>query len=103
MERRTIINFFILQSKDDDFRANISRGGEGIPYEVNEQIEWLSTESAKALDLDIAGVDLLFDNGGYKICEVNSNPGFEGTETFTKKNIAEEMVSFIKMKIGEFE
>jgi len=48
-------------------------------------------------------VDLLFDGEGYKICEVNSNPGFEGTETFTKKNIAEEMVSFIKMKIGEFE
>ena len=44
------------QATDDDFRANISRGGEGIPYEVNEQIEWLSSESAKALDLDIAGV-----------------------------------------------
>ena len=62
--------------------------------------EWLSTESSKALSLDIAGVDLLFDNGGYKICEVNSNPGFEGMETFTKKNIAEEIVQFIKMKIG---
>ena len=54
-------------------------------------------------DLDIAGVDLLFDNGGYKICEVNSNPGFEGMETFTKKNIAEEIVQFIKMKIGAFD
>ena len=91
------------RAKDDDFRANITRGGEGFPYEVNEQIEWLSTEASKSLGLDIAGVDLLFDGEGYKICEVNSNPGFEGTETFTKKNIAEEMVSFIKMKIGEFE
>ena len=91
------------QAKDDDFRANISRGGEGIPYEVNEQIEWLSIESAKALDLDIAGVDLLFDGDGYKICEVNSNPGFEGMETYTKKNIAEEIVQFIKMKIGAFD
>ena len=40
------------------------------------------------------------DNGGYKICEVNSNPGFEGMEKFTKKNIAEDIVSFIKMKVG---
>ena len=39
------------------------RGGEGFPYEVNEQIEWLSRGY---------GVDLLFQNGGYKICEVNS-------------------------------
>ena len=95
-----VVGCMMRQSQDDDFRANITRGGEGIPYEVNEQIEWLSSESAKALNLDIAGVDLLFDNGGYKICEVNSNPGFEGMENFTKKNIAEEIVQFIKMKIG---
>jgi gamma-F420-2:alpha-L-glutamate ligase len=98
-----VVGCMMRQSKDDDFRANISRGGEGFPYEVNEQIEWLSSEASKALDLDIAGVDLLFDNGGYKICEVNSNPGFEGMENFTKKNIAEEIVQFIKMKIGAFD
>jgi len=95
-----VVGCMMRQSTDDDFRANISRGGEGIPYEVNEQIEWLSSESAKALDLDIAGVDLLFDGDGYKICEVNSNPGFEGMEQYTKKNIAEEIVQFIKLKIG---
>ena len=91
------------RAKDDDFRANITRGGEGFPYEVNEQIEWLAVESTKALGLDISGVDLLFDGDGYKICEVNSNPGFEGTENYTKKNIAGEIVQFIKMKMGEFE
>ena len=98
-----VVGCMMRQATDDDFRANISRGGEGIPYEVNEQIEWLSTEASKSLGLDIAGVDLLFDNGGYKICEINSNPGFEGMEIFTKKNIAEEIVQFIKMKIGAFD
>jgi gamma-F420-2:alpha-L-glutamate ligase len=98
-----VVGCMMRRATDDDFRANITRGGEGFPYEVNEQIEWLSVESSKALDLDIAGVDLLFSGDGYKICEVNSNPGFEGMEQFTKKNIAGEMVSFIKMKMGEFE
>ena len=95
-----VVGCMMRQATDDDFRANISRGGSGIPYEVNEQIEWLASESSKALNLDIAGVDLLFDNGGFKICEVNSNPGFEGMELYTKKNIAEEIVQFIKMKIN---
>ena len=95
-----VVGCMLRKSVDDDFRANITRGGEGFPYEVNEQIEWLSSESSKALDLDIAGVDLLFHNDGYKICEVNSNPGFEGMEKYTKKNIASEIVQFIKMKIG---
>ena len=95
-----VVGCMMRQATDDDFRANITRGGEGFPYEVNEQIEWLSSESSKALGLDIAGVDLLFQNGGYKICEVNSNPGFEGMENYTKKNIAGEIVSFIKLKLG---
>ena len=95
-----VVGCMMRQSTDDDFRANLSRGGEGFPYEVNEQIEWLSSESSKALGLDIAGVDLLFQNGGYKICEVNSNPGFEGMEQFTNKNIAGEIVTFIKLKLG---
>ena len=98
-----VVGCMMRQATDDDFRANISRGGEGIPYEVNEQIEWLSSEASKALHLDIAGVDLLFSGDGYKIGVVNSNPGFEGMEQYTKKNIAEEIVQFIKMKIGAFD
>ena len=95
-----VVGCMMRQSTDEDFRANISRGGEGIPYEVNDQIEWISSEASKALDLDIAGVDLLFDGDGYKICEVNSNPGFEGMEQYTKKNIAADIVQFIKLKVG---
>ena len=98
-----VVGCMMRKATDEDFRANLNRGGEGFPYEVNEQIEWLAVESTKALGLDISGVDLLFDGDGYKICEVNSNPGFEGTENYTKKNIAGEIVSFIKMKMGEFE
>ena len=97
-----VVGCMLRKATDDDFRANLTRGGEGFPYEVNEQIEWLSVEASKSLNLDIAGVDLLFDGEGYKICEVNSNPGFEGMETYTKKNIAGDIVSFVKMKIGEF-
>ena len=95
-----VIGCMMRQSSDDDFRANIMRGGEGIPYQVNDKVEWIATEAAKVLDLDIAGVDLLFDNGGYKICEVNSSPGFKGMEEYTKTNIAEQVVNYIKLKIG---
>jgi len=95
-----VIGCMMRQATDEDFRANISRGGEGIPYQITEEIEWLGGESARLLDLDIAGVDLLFDNGGYKICEVNSSPGFEGMDKFTHTNIAEEIVNYVKHKIG---
>jgi gamma-F420-2:alpha-L-glutamate ligase len=88
------------QSIDGDFRANLTRGGEAIPYQIDDDIEWIGGECARLLNLDIAGVDLLFDKGKYVICEVNSAPGFEGMEKYTKINIAEKMVDFISKKVG---
>ena len=98
-----VVGCMMRQAVDDDFRANITRGGEGIPYQIDENIEWLGGESARLLDLDIAGVDLLFDDSGYQICEVNSSPGFEGMEKFTKVNIAESIVNYIRLRLGILE
>ena len=50
--------------------------------------------------LDIGGVDVLFNNGSYSICEVNSSPGFEGMDNYTNTNIAEDIVNFVKHKVG---
>ena len=97
---KKVIGCMMRQSTDDDFRANIARGGEGIPYQITEEIEWLGGESARLLGLDIAGVDLLFNNGSYSICEVNSSPGFEGMDNYTNTNIAEDIVNFVKHKVG---
>ena len=95
-----VVGCMMRQATDGDFRANITRGGEGIPYQIDDDIEWLGGESARLLNLDIAGVDLLFDGDGYKICEVNSSPGFEGMDKYTKTNIAELIVTYVKHKIG---
>ena len=95
-----VVGCMMRQATDGDFRANITRGGEGIPYQITEEIEWLGGESSRLLGLDIAGVDLLFDEDGYKICEVNSNPGFEGMDKYTNTNIAEQIVNYVKLKIG---
>jgi|TARA_B100000959_G_scaffold193648_1_gene202551 gamma-F420-2:alpha-L-glutamate ligase len=98
-----VIGCMMRQATDDDFRANITRGGEGIPYQIDEEIEWLGGECARLLGLDIAGVDLLFHNGGYVICEVNSSPGFEGMDSYTKTNIAEQIVHYIRLRLGIIE
>jgi gamma-F420-2:alpha-L-glutamate ligase len=35
-----VVGCMMRQSTDDDFRANIARGGEGIPYQITDEIEW---------------------------------------------------------------
>jgi RimK family alpha-L-glutamate ligase len=82
-----------------DFRANITNGGTGSNFEVTDEIEFLARETAKALNLDIAGVDLLFDHRGFRICEANSNPGFRGFEEYCKVDVADLITEYIKFKI----
>jgi len=95
-----VIGAMKRESQDGDFRANITRGAGAKPVEMDEQMEFLSLESTKLLGLDIGGVDLLYDNGGYKICEVNSSPGFSGMEKYTDIKVAEQIVTYVKHKIG---
>jgi gamma-F420-2:alpha-L-glutamate ligase len=83
-----------------DFRANITSGGTGEPFEVTNQIDLLCRETAKCVGLDIAGIDLLFDNEGFKVCEANSAPGFEGFEKYVGVNIAEHIVEYVRFKLN---
>ena len=40
----------------------------------------LAVRAADALELEGVGIDILFDEEGYRICEANSAPGFQGLE-----------------------
>ncbi|HLC68461.1 MAG TPA: RimK family alpha-L-glutamate ligase [Candidatus Bilamarchaeaceae archaeon] len=83
------------------FKANYSRGGEVERIELNPEMEWLAVESARLLNLDIAGVDLLFDGDSYKVCEVNSSPGFRGFEKATGINVPQEIYNYVRVRLGE--
>ena len=84
---------------EGDFRANISQGGTAELFEITDEIDYLARETARVLGLQIAGVDLLFDKDGYKICEANSSPGFEGMDQYCGQDMAQRIVDFIKLKI----
>jgi gamma-F420-2:alpha-L-glutamate ligase len=93
-----VVGAMLRQSTDGSFKANISRGGEGTPYAVDDQMELLAIQTAKVLDLDIAGVDLLFHSDGYRICEANSSPGFKGFEKALGINIPQKVFDYAKLR-----
>jgi RimK family alpha-L-glutamate ligase len=84
---------------EGDFRANITNGGVGENYPLTKEIEFLARETARALNLDIAGVDLLFDKNGFVVCEANSNPGFSGFEKYCGVDVADAITEYVKFKI----
>lgn len=84
---------------EGDFRANITNGGTGENFPVTEEIDYIARETAKALELDIAGVDLLFDSRGFRVCEANSNPGFRGFEEYCGVDVADLITDYVKFRI----
>ena len=82
-----------------DFRANITKGGIGEIYPVSKEINDIALDTANILGLDIAGIDLLFDKDGFKVCEANSNPGFSGFERFCNVDVANAITTFIETKL----
>lgn len=95
-----VIGAMKRHAPEGDFRANISNGGYGEPFEVSSEIDFLAREAARICGLEIAGIDLLFDKNGYTICEANSAPGFEGFEKYCKVDIAGQIAQYLKYKLG---
>ena len=86
-------------ANDGGFKANVSRGGGAEQFPLNAELEQLAIDTARTLNLDIAGVDILFDGDGYTICEANSAPDFRGLESCCNVSIADEILLSISNRL----
>jgi ribosomal protein S6--L-glutamate ligase len=84
------------QSLDDDFRSNLHKGGEGTPVKLTEEERKMAIKAAKAMGLNIAGVDMMRSKRGPLVLEVNASPGF-GIETVTKRDVATPIIEYVEL------
>lgn len=87
------------QAKEGEFRSNLHRGGSATVIKLTDEEETAALKAAKALSLDIAGVDMLQSSRGPLILEVNSSPGLEGIEKATGIDIATEIIRYIERNV----
>jgi gamma-F420-2:alpha-L-glutamate ligase len=83
----------------DSFKANYSLGGNVESFPISSEIERLALECTKLVGLEIAGIDLLFGEDGYLICEANSSPGFKGMELASGDDIATKILTYVVKKV----
>ncbi|MBS9464040.1 30S ribosomal protein S6--L-glutamate ligase [Flagellimonas sp. 389] len=88
------------QAQKGEFRANIHQGGKASLIKITSEERKLAVKSAKMLNLDVAGVDLIRSNRGPLLLEVNSSPGLEGIESATGLDIANVMIETIEKKLN---
>ena len=84
------------RSSDGSFKSNISLGGHAARFDLPRDMADLAVRTAAALALDVAGIDILFDAEGYRICEANSSPGFQALEPRVRHRRAAD-----RLRIGE--
>lgn len=84
------------QSLDDDFRSNLHKGGEGTKIKLTEEERKMAIKAAKAMGLNVAGVDMMRSERGPLILEVNASPGF-GIEKVTGRDVASPIIEYIEM------
>lgn len=84
------------QGAEGEFRSNLHRGGTAALVKLSPEERKTAVDAAKAMGLNMCGVDILRSNNGPVVMEVNSSPGLEGIETATGKDIAGMIVEFLE-------
>jgi gamma-F420-2:alpha-L-glutamate ligase len=88
------------RSSDGGFKSNISLGGHAEPFNAPPDMIDLAVKVARELQLDVAGIDILLDKNGYRICEANSSPGFQGLERACRIDVPELVFLAMSRKFG---
>ncbi|TVQ65665.1 MAG: 30S ribosomal protein S6--L-glutamate ligase [Balneolaceae bacterium] len=89
------------QGREGEFRSNLHQGGIGKLIKLNRKEREAALTAAKAMNLSIAGVDLLQSERGPLVLEVNSSPGLQGIEKATGKDIALEVVKYMELMVEQ--
>jgi ribosomal protein S6--L-glutamate ligase len=81
---------------EGEFRSNLHRGGSATPIKISPEERSTAVRAAKAMGLNVCGVDMLRANHGAVVMEVNSSPGLEGVEKATNIDIAGQIIEFLE-------
>ncbi len=84
------------QGAEGDFRSNLHRGGSAQMIKISPEERSTAIRSAKAMGLNVCGVDMLRSNHGPVVMEVNSSPGLEGVERATGIDVAGKVIELLE-------
>jgi len=88
-------------AKEGEFRSNMKLGGKGSLVELTHREIEMALDATKALNLDVAGVDILRTKHGPVVMEMNANPGLKGIIEVTGVDVAGAIVDAAVAKVSD--
>lgn len=93
---RRVVATMERRGADGEFRSNLHRGGTSSQVTLSSAERATALRAAKAMGLNVAGVDMIRSTRGPLVLEVNSSPGLEGIEKTTDTDIAAAIIGFLE-------
>jgi RimK family alpha-L-glutamate ligase len=83
-----------MERMTDSWRANIARGARPRAVTLSDAERSLALAAATALEVDVAGVDMLVaPDGDTVVLEVNGIPGWQALQSVCERDLTEQVVS----------
>jgi ribosomal protein S6--L-glutamate ligase len=88
----------VIEAFRGEFRSNLHRGGSAQAIKISPEERSTAIRAAKAMGLNVCGVDMLRANHGPVVMEVNSSPGLEGVEKATGIDVAGRIIELLEQQ-----
>ena len=95
-----VVAAMLRKGKEGDFRSNLHQGGSAEVIEITDEERTTAIAAARAMDLEMCGVDLLRSDRGPVVMEVNSSPGLKGIETATGIDVADLVIAHLETRLS---
>jgi len=87
-------------NESGEFRSNVHRGAKAAKVDIDPVFADTAIRAAAALELEVAGVDMLEGADGPVVLEVNSSPGIHGMEDATGDDIAGAIAEHVAARVS---
>lgn len=82
-------------ARPGEFRANMHLGGSARPWHAPPEIADLAVNAARAVGLQVGGVDIIQAATGPLLLEINACPGFEALERVSGIDVAGKLLDLL--------
>ncbi|MDG5760203.1 RimK family alpha-L-glutamate ligase [Natronococcus sp. A-GB1] len=98
----TVVGAMYRYADEEEWRTNVARGGsvEDATDALSATVEDTATTAASAVGLDCAGVDLIENEDGWYVLEVNPTAGFRGLFRATGRSPAPVIAKVAVERVG---
>lgn len=93
-----VVGAMVRKASPTEWRSNIHLGGKGTFYKQTGAEAEVAVKAAKAVGVEIAGVDMIMSKDGPYIIEVNASPGFKGLMKATDVDVPGRIIGYAVQK-----